>query len=153
MYERILVPLDGSGRARTILPHVEALASRFSSEVILLEVVTSEAEAMRESATAVAPELGIRMARDRVAAEAEAAKQRLRSLKGELRAEGYTVTTRVLQGAAAPAIVQEAENERASLICMATRGRGGLGRMLFGSVADEVLRHSPTPVLLVRVED
>ncbi|GAB4329363.1 MAG: hypothetical protein Kow0010_13690 [Dehalococcoidia bacterium] len=48
--------------------------------------------------------------------------------------------------------VQEAESERVSLMCMATRGRVALGRMLFGSVADEVLRNAPDPVLLVRAE-
>jgi len=54
-----------------------------------------------------------------------------------------------VEGAAADVIYQTAASTRANLIVISTHGHGGLGRWLYGSVADEVLRHVPVPVLLV----
>jgi nucleotide-binding universal stress UspA family protein len=56
----------------------------------------------------------------------------------------------VAEGEAADAIVEQAAENGANLIIMSSHGRGGLGRLVFGSVADAVLRHSPVPVLLLR---
>jgi nucleotide-binding universal stress UspA family protein len=53
-------------------------------------------------------------------------------------------------GPAAPTIVEAAEAEQVSLIVMSSHGRGGLGRMIFGSVAESVLRGTRTPILIVR---
>jgi len=66
-----------------------------------------------------------------------------------LRAEGLLVESQFVEGVAADVIVGTAEEARASLIVMSTHAHGGLGRWLYGSVADEVLRRVPIPVLLV----
>ena len=74
-------------------------------------------------------------------------------LAGRLRRRGLAVTHEHHEGLAADVIVARARESRAALIAMTTHGRGGLGRLLFGSTADAVLRHAPCPVLLVRVSD
>jgi nucleotide-binding universal stress UspA family protein len=55
-----------------------------------------------------------------------------------------------MHGDPAKAIIEYAERMDASLIAISTHGRGGLGRAIIGSVADDVVRHSNRPVLLVR---
>jgi nucleotide-binding universal stress UspA family protein len=59
----------------------------------------------------------------------------------------------VLQGTVAEGILKEAEESGAEVIVMSTHGRTGVGRWVFGSVADRVLRASPVPVWLVRAAD
>jgi nucleotide-binding universal stress UspA family protein len=66
-----------------------------------------------------------------------------------LRSEGLSVEARVCYGSPAPAIVDEARLGQADLIVMSTHGRGGVGRWIYGSVADGVLRQAETPVLVV----
>src|SRR2546425_719971 len=56
------------------------------------------------------------------------------------------------EGAAREVIVERASALGVGLILMTTHGRGGLGRLVFGSTADSVLRHAPCPVLLVRIQ-
>jgi nucleotide-binding universal stress UspA family protein len=84
--------------------------------------------------------------------QAEAADY-LGHLVDRLRGRGFTVERALAEGPPAEAILAEAGRVGADLIAMATHGRGGLGRLVFGSVSDEVVRHAPCPVLLVRVED
>src|SRR5207253_6772950 len=66
-----------------------------------------------------------------------------------LRKDGLDVEGHFAEGPAADVIYAQAAASRASLIVMSTHGHGGLGRWLYGSVADEVLRRVPVPVLLV----
>jgi nucleotide-binding universal stress UspA family protein len=77
----------------------------------------------------------------------------VQALAERLRAGGLSVEVAEPEGEAAAAILAQAHALRADLIAMTTHGLGGLGRALFGSVADEVLRHAPCPVLLVRVSE
>jgi nucleotide-binding universal stress UspA family protein len=62
---------------------------------------------------------------------------------------GLAVRIRVDYGPAAPSILRAADEERTDVIVMSTHGRGGLGRWLYGSVADEVLRHAAVPIVLI----
>jgi nucleotide-binding universal stress UspA family protein len=66
-----------------------------------------------------------------------------------LRKDGLDVEAHFVEGAAADVIYETAASRRANLIVMSTHGHGGLGRWLYGSFADGVLRHMPVPVLLV----
>jgi nucleotide-binding universal stress UspA family protein len=63
------------------------------------------------------------------------------------------VDTLAMDADATEAILQEAQREPATLIVMSTHGRGGLGRLVFGSVAQAVLERSHVPLLLIRVKD
>ena len=155
MLDKILVPLDGSELAAQILPVVEELAPRLSAEVILLQAVISSAEAMRETlpGTGTTPELGIDIARQRVESETSSAERYLRTVRERLEAQGLKVNTAVCEGPPAAAILEQAKEQNASLIALATHGRSGLARAVMGSVADAVVRNSEAPVLLVRAKD
>jgi nucleotide-binding universal stress UspA family protein len=81
------------------------------------------------------------------------AEEYLAPLAVELRGKGVRVTTAVRRGAPAEEIVAAALEAGADLIAMSTHGRGGLGRIIFGSVAQAVLRQAHVPVFLLRATE
>jgi nucleotide-binding universal stress UspA family protein len=87
-----------------------------------------------------------------VQAEQTSAIDYLNGVAARLRELNLTVDIEHPEGNAADAIVDRARALGVNLILMTTHGRGGLGRAVFGSVADSVIRHSPCPVLLIRVQ-
>lgn len=159
-YSRILVPLDGSELAERILPHVEKLARKFGATVILLQVTASAEMALTDatSAAGIVPGVGtIPVAVptldpfSRAEAERREASEYLEGVARRLRVQGLNVEWECQTGPAAAVIVQRARQLGVELMALTTHGRGGLGRLVFGSVADTVLRTAPCPVLLVRV--
>ena len=135
MIERIVVPLDGSLSAEAILPQVRRMLYRNDSEVILVRAVNPP---MVENAITVAEaELGA--AREYILGQLE------RFEKAGVRAKFV-----VRIGSPVEVILDVAEEQRATMIAMATHGATGLMRLLFGSVAEGLIRKSPIPVLLVR---
>jgi nucleotide-binding universal stress UspA family protein len=153
MLDKIVVPLDGSDLAEEMLPVVEELASKLSAEVVLLQAVITLTEAMREAGPGpgLTPELGMDVAKRRVESETGSAERYLEEVRKRLQAKGLKVSTAIAEGLPAGAILEYAKENNASLIALATHGRGGLARAVTGSVADAVVRHSDVPVLLVRV--
>ena len=150
MYARIVVPLDGSQLAEQVLPHVEALAATFGSHITLLRATTPDQ-------TRVAPAPGlVPTSRQGTASmplaevERREASQYLSTIAQQLEHRNLAVGYETQAGAAAAVIVEGARRLNADLIAMTTHGEGGLGRLLFGSVADEVLRRAACPILLVR---
>jgi nucleotide-binding universal stress UspA family protein len=150
MYDRILVPLDGSKTGDAVLPYVEELARRLGASIELVQAIPTTEMLFREAGSPAAPELGMEVARGRRETEEAVARRHLESTKARFEQAGIPTTVTVLEGAPAFAILEHARASEASLIAMATHGRGGLSRLLAGSVADEVLRNSPIPVLVVR---
>ncbi|MDQ3809443.1 MAG: universal stress protein [Chloroflexota bacterium] len=154
MYEHLLVALDGSNAAEQVLPHAEALADAFGARVILLRAVASAemliaqstggGPGMPEMATPVDPT-------PIYEAERSAAAEYLTSIQARLRSRNLPVSTETPEGNASDLLVQRAEQLDRSLILMTTHGRGGVARLMFGSTADSVLRHSTRPVLLIRI--
>jgi nucleotide-binding universal stress UspA family protein len=145
VYERVLVPLDGSELAEAILPFVEQVAGPLDAEVVLLRVIEppSPVELMA-SAGVVAPDIFTLRDMD--------AKTYLSAVERRLSKKGLRARTRVtLGGPPAEEILAAIKATSADLVAMATHGRSGLGRALFGSVAESVLRASPVPVLLIRM--
>ena len=143
MYERILVPLDGSDVAEAALPFAELIPSR---GIRLLQVEPTRVTATRDRVGAAGGGWG--------ASRLERATTSHRYLErmGEgLRRQGREVEIIVESGDPAGRIVAAAAE--ADLLVMATRGRGAGGRALFGSVADHVARHAPSPTLLVPGRD
>lgn len=154
MYDRILVALDGSEVAERVLPYVEALAARFGSTVSLLRATTAPGTIIAQTTAGggmVAP--GIIDPTPIIEAERQEANAYLRALAERLRGAGLAVQAESAEGPADEVILQRAAELPAALVAMTTHGRGGFGRLVFGSVADAVLRHAPCPVLLVRVSD
>lgn len=156
MYERILVPLDGSDLAARVLPYVEELAQKFGSEVLLFQTITPLSQLIiqstpgtMEGAASVA-ETGVQLAEEELVAERDAADAYLASVQARLTGMGLKASARVQEGSAGTAIIAYADESKATLLAMCTHGRGGLQRLVFGSVTDEVLRHSKLPMLLIR---
>lgn len=145
MYQRVLVPLDGSRVAEGILPFIEQIAGPLDMEVLLVRVVpltSMDVVAMAKEAQAGAP----------ILRELDA-QGYLEPLVASLKAKGVRAGARVRIGDPATEIVAAAKEINADLVAMTTHGRTGLGRLLFGSVAEAVLRGSPIPVFLLRTSE
>jgi nucleotide-binding universal stress UspA family protein len=127
LFERILVPLDGSETAEAALAYVALLPSE---RVRLLAV-----ESDRANLTAVCT-----TARD--------CRTYLEAVAAPLREQGRAVDTVVVFGRPAEQILALAA--AADLVVMGSHGHGGARRFVLGSVADEVARHAPVPVMVVR---
>lgn len=144
MYTHILVPLDGSALAEQVLPHVKALAATGSRpRITLLRAVPREYPDIVEGETTnkvVNP-------MERLLDDARGYLERV---AWPLRSEGHDVRAAVLVRQPADAIVEFAKGEGVDLIAMATHGRGGLGRWVFGSVTQKIMHLTPAPVLVVR---
>ena len=133
--QQILVPLDGSELAEAVLPHLVKLAKRHGAEVTLLRV--THAHALRESELVDA--------QVRVVQEAETY---LAGVERRLAAEGVRESAVVRYGEAPEEILDDIRSRRPDLVAMGTHGRTGLTHLVLGSVAEQVLRASPVPVLL-----
>jgi nucleotide-binding universal stress UspA family protein len=157
MYEHLLVALDGSEAAEHVLPHAEAVAVKFGSTVTLLRAVVSAEALLAQSATGGGPSVGdAAPALDPtpiVEADRDAAIEYLAGIERRLQQHDIKVNTEHPEGPAEEVIVERARKLGVGLILMTTHGRSGLGRIVFGSVADSVLRHAACPVLLVRVTE
>ncbi len=140
MYKRALVPLDGSPVAEAIIPFILEIAGPLDMAVRLLRVV--------EPIPSVVVE-GPMIVDDPVARERDA-EEYLAPIAAELRGRGVDAGWEVRRGAAPAAILAAAKAFGADLIAMSTHGRSGLRRLLFGSVAEQVLRHADVPVFLMR---
>ena len=144
MYRKILVPLDGSEVAECALPHMQAVATGCNVvEVVILRVI----------GPLPLPGDYIISEGDRVRLESKhrsEAQSYLGKVKKQLGESGLVVHTHIVEGEAAESIVEYADKHKVDLIVMATHGRSGIGRWALGSVADRVIRHSKSPVLMVR---
>ena len=149
MYERILVPLDGSKVAESVLPYVEELVSGLApglkGKVTLFHVLSPTHYVVAGEAGAPVPY---------TEAEMEQIKKKtidyLDKAGEGLRSKGAVVECRVGVGKAAEEINKAADEINAGLVAMSTHGRSGLSRWAFGSVTDRVLRGGNRPVLMVR---
>ena len=161
MFEKLLVPLDGSEMAESVLPFVEDMAKRYSAEVILLRVVATPQD--RWTAKVFQPPLAVPGSTEDVVTSPHPVyrEQEMESLRGEvertlsgvrkrLREAGLSVRVEVLFGRPADRIVEYATKEDVDLIAISTHGRTGLGRWAFGSVAKRIMRATAIPVLLIR---
>jgi nucleotide-binding universal stress UspA family protein len=151
MFKKILVCLDGSKLAETILPYAVEQARRFESELVLFRAVpeSSTISLALPGMPGIPIETG-RTERHFIKDEEEA-EAYLQSMADKLQAETkLTVSYDIELGPAGPAIVEYCSKQEIELIAMATHGRTGPGRVVLGSVADYVIRHSGKPILMVR---
>lgn len=142
MYDRIVVPTDGSAGMDRVVAHAADLARVHGATLDFVYVVDTAAFANLPMETSWE---GVR---ESLQEEGEAA------LDGAERAvEGVPTERHTLEGSPAREIVAYADRSGADLVLMGTHGRGGINRILIGSVAERVVRDSPVPVLTVRVGD
>ena len=150
MFERILVPLDGSKAGEAALRVVEELVTKLvpahKVEVILFQSIVALTHwVVAGEASAAVPYTEKEMeyiekhSMDYLGKAAE-----------NLRSKGVAVKTMNGTGKAADEILKAAGQIDADLIAMSTHGRSGLSRLAFGSVTDKILRGSDIPVLMVR---
>ena len=154
MYRRILVTLDGSTLARTALRQAALLVTNTDIDVILFQAVESPEEsrwrAMAEAAEFAGVEGIDGIAERHRAIQREEAKKELARAERELRDAGVaSVRTEVGEGLPGNAIIEAAQRNEVDAILMATRGHGGLGREILGSVAEYVVRHTGSVAVIL----
>ena len=144
MYDRILVPTDGSTETERAVEHAAELAAAHGATLHAVYVVNSATFAGLHMETSWE---GV----DEVLREEGAtALERIEELAAT---HGVPVTTTLLDGSPSKRIVEYAESEDCDLVVMGTHGRGGIDRLLLGSVAEGVVRACSVPVLTVQVGD
>ena len=147
MYQKVLVPLDGSELAECALPEVKKLAAGgLIGEVTLLNVV--EIDLMGIPMTH-ARGVDITMLKR---AQLDKSRMYLEKIQSDLRSAGIKVKTESMEGTPAQSIANYADANGVDLIVIATHGYTGMRKLMFGSVALRVLHDSHAPVLLVRPE-
>ncbi|WP_251343684.1 universal stress protein [Haloplanus halophilus] len=148
-YERILVPTDGSDGVERAIEHAVEVATIHGATVHGLYVLNADAYA------GLAMESSWESVDSLLREDAEAAVARVREIATEM-GEGddpaVPVRTAVVEGKPSREIVNYAEDEDCDLVVMGTHGRGGIDRLLLGSVAESVIRASSIPVTTVPVE-
>lgn len=145
MFERILVCLDGSTLAEQILPYAIEEGRRFSSKVTLLQVLTTQVPA-----SAPGDRQLIVKKLEEVSKEEKSIATYLHGIAQGVQAQGLGVECVIEKGSAGETIVAYAKKNGIGLIAMGTHGHRGIGRVVFGSVAEYVVRESGLPVLMIK---
>jgi nucleotide-binding universal stress UspA family protein len=153
MFERVVVPLDGSKVGESALPVIGRLAEKLAPgakvEVTLIGVITLLRHWVvvgEASAPVSYSEEELNIIKNRVT-------DYLNKTGETLKSKGISVNILVTSGNAAEEILKVADKVKADLIAMSTHGRSGLRRLAFGSITDKVLRGSRIPVLMVRAPE
>ncbi|WP_418282757.1 universal stress protein [Halorubrum sp. DTA98] len=144
LYDRILVPTDGSPEGERAVVHALDLATVHDARVHALYVINTASYA------GMPMETSWEGVDDLLRTDAEAAVAVVEELATDY---DIDVTTAVVDGSPSREIIRYAEGEDCDLIVMGTHGRGGIDRLLLGSVTEKVVRGSEVPVLTVRVTD
>jgi nucleotide-binding universal stress UspA family protein len=148
---RILLATDGSKEAELATMTAIDLAQKTGSELHVVHVfgITPVGPPVYPEATDLQGEALEAQAEERISEQR--AREVLDAEVGKVRSAGGTlVEAHLIEGRIAPEIVALAEEIGAGLIVLGSRGRGGIGRALMGSVSDAVVRHAHCPVLVVR---
>lgn len=150
MFKKVLVTLDGSEFAERALAPALAIARQFGAALVLLRVVVPE------EVVVTTPGLGAiyyDVKETQSQREHDEADGYLYGVKTRLVGGGLAVRSEVISGAPPEVILDVAATEKADLIVMSTHGRSGFSRLLYGSVAEAVLRGARQPVLLVPIHE
>jgi len=138
MYEKILVPLDGSPLAEAALPGAEELAGRLGSEIILLSISEStEAEEYLKYQIYIE-------------CKVEEIRKHARKYLDKSTGKDITVTPVVVVGHPAEEVIRYANRKAIDIIVMTTHGSSGIKRWALGRMADKVVRATDRPVALIR---
>ncbi len=150
MIASVLVPLDGSPEAEQVIPYAEALLST-GGNILLFTVVSDLGTPVASDPDLTnwqrTPNPGQEAD---YATELDAARAALQQIVARKPDSGNTWSVAVALGDPAEQILRTLAQRGTDLVAMTTHGRGALGRIVFGSVADRIVRTSPAPVLLAR---
>ncbi len=145
MFSKILVCLDGSSIAEQILPYAVEEALHFKAKIYLLQVIT-----MPSTITGPEEPAPIGVLLEQVKHEETLAHSYLERIAGPIRQKGIETECVTLQGTPGETIMNFVTQNKVNLVAIATHGRSGLKRLVFGSVADFLLRESGLPMLVIR---
>ncbi|ELZ91630.1 putative universal stress protein [Haloferax mucosum ATCC BAA-1512] len=142
MYDTILVPTDGSDRARTAARHALALADAYGATIHALSVIDAGDLGLWTSS-----DVPVEQVQDGLRDTARTAVEEIAALS---EADSVVCETDVRIGVPAREILAVADDIDADLVVMATHGRTGLEHAILGSTTERVVRLSDVPVLTVR---
>jgi len=153
MFERILVPLDGSRFSSGALRYATEVVKRFDSDLILLQVVVTEAPPSHVDVAGLEGdtllEREIKTLEEENARNIARAKRYLAGKCRTLTKQGLRCSYQVVTGAPGKSIIDFCQKHNIRLVIMMTSGKGGLKRAFLGSVADEVIRKHGISVLAI----
>ncbi len=149
MFKNILVPLDESALAERALPVAKDMAGRFGATLHLLEAVEPNAELFSGPGADTASQYDMGAIKNSAEAQVKKARKYLSTVASGCQAEGLDVRTEVREATAPKSIKSYAADNEIDLIVIGTHGRGGIQRMLVGSVTDRVIRSVGVPVLVI----
>ena len=141
MYQTILIPVENRPADQTILKHIRVLARLAQSKLILVHVADGWAARNFERLKLQESD------------EIRQDREYLAKLEGELRGDGFEVSSVLEMGDPATQIIKLAKSAAVDLIAMSTHGHRFIGDILHGSTADKVRHHVEMPVLLLKVKD
>jgi nucleotide-binding universal stress UspA family protein len=149
MYKKMLVPIDGSLRSEVVVRHAAETAKALGCSVRLLTVVDLTKKNGQKNGSNVNDVSDEAASLAWVETEIEQAEGYLRPVAERLNEQGLNPEMEVRFGNPGEEILKAASEYGSDIIAMATRSRRGVARLVFGSVADQVLRESHVPVLLI----
>ena len=148
MYKRIMVPLDGSKLAECVLPHLETVLKGCESpEVILVQAVEPYSIPYGREVGQLKSLEEVKTFETHQKTDAE---KYLRIIAARLGKAGVNARTEVIYGKAIEALTGYITRNEVDLVIMATHGRSGISRRIWGGVADHLLRSVCTPILMIR---
>jgi len=155
LFEKILVPIDGSEHSLRALDIAVQIAKKFGGKITLIHVysVTVRPIIMPEPTTLTTPGVPV-MTSAEVSKIAEAARKAgnriLADGEQKVRAENVEVDTRLEEGHAVQEIIRVSKEGNFDLIVMGARGISKIREILLGSVSDGIIHHAVCPVLVVK---
>ncbi len=161
MFQRIIVPLDGTPWSEKAVETGAGIAEKFGASLLLLHAYKGEDRSLRDIAMIQSqPDGGAVVDPHLYTSVIEASREDkahssayLDSLAEPLRTRGINVETRVVDASATDAIMSEVNRDAGTLVVMCSHGRAGLGRLFGGNIAEDLLHKSYVPLLLLRHPD
>ncbi len=146
MYQHIMVPLDGSKLAECVLPHVEVIARGCNAKKVTFARVVEPLHFYGGVESRFSPEERQRLE----AVGMDSARSYLDQIVRQLKYNRVKIQFEVLYGKVADELADYVNQNEVDLIIISTHGHSGLGRWVWGNVADRILRHTSVPVFMVR---
>lgn len=145
-YKHIIIPLDGSELAECVLSHLNVITSNSSGTSVELVRAVPLVELHYKAVVPIEPEEETKIMQSCV----KDADNYLGTIKNKLITSGMNVTTKVLIGNVADVLIEYINKSGADLVILATHGRSGPSRWIWGSVADKLLHGVQVPIFLIR---
>jgi nucleotide-binding universal stress UspA family protein len=146
MYRKIMAPMDGSELAECVIPHVQVLATGCQAETVVFVRVVEPIILPASAGDYMSPAIWTRIESE----QQVLAENYVKDLATRVAIDGVDVRTEILEGSVAQSLVDYAAKSEIDLIVVATHGRSGISRWVWGSVAGRIIHSSTVPVLIVR---